>query len=657
MATRAAWLLLGLLLTGRALTAQTTAVLAPPGGSGLRVGELSMVISLADASLELRRGEQCARWSLAIAQGGGWARPAQSRPPKITNGPDALSVEVTYPLDREREMTVGLMARRSEPIVHVTSSLRRLKGDISTESFAWSCDWAADRYVWPGVGGPSETLFDRAKAESLPHREWLWLPGDKGGLGVLPTNLWGHGASEAARVGFYLSALPRAALLGPGDALGASFAVTFADRPEAMTDVATAVRRVRDVLVTTGPRGFGAEAPIWMRLLEQFNVYYRPAADWTDEVVRGKLGRYELVIANAGDKALIDRCHTVGARVLCRVSYAVLFDPARVSDSPTGCQSLDRAGHPAWLCLDERGQPRVDEWGKAHGQPGGYYACLHQPDLVNAAEQQVRDLMALGFDGIVVDRAGPVPDCYGARLGRHRHELAAVSNAFQWQIVLDRVYSAAKRSTSDKVVVLHHGLGVVDSRWPICDAQLVEDRPYGAESADLAYPFTELDHLTRARAGVWGSDKAVMVVSNLAKVPTERITDAALFSYAWSRLSGFPWADSLSLDARDDARALSAQLADLRMEYTFGAMATVGPVRLRRFQGGIVLLNPSDQPFELTLPFPVQGPYVDLGHGPVTPVGTRVTLTMAPWSGRVLYLRRERAPSAHRVAPPAQPGR
>ena len=639
--------LLWLLAAALAAGAQTPEVTQTAAATTLTVGDLSLTASLADAALELRRGERRARWTVSIANGPDWQRPMAASPPRVTRTRDGCAVVLDYPLDSERRFGLELSARRGQPAIRVSSRLRRLSGGVAGAYYYWSCDWASDRWVAPDRERWSATAYHRDQWESLPQRDWLWLPGAAGGLGLVPTNVWGHGPSAAERVGFFLHALPRSAMLGAGDELRASWAMTFTDDPSTMPALARLLAAELSPEPVGTARGPGQPVPRWLRDLEQANFFYHPAADWTDAAVAERLRRYKLIIGSTPDRAALDRCHAAGVRVLHYVAYTVLLDTARQlagggrvysewSELPEH-DLLDLRNQPDWVCLDDQGQPRQDEWGKAHGHPGQLNTCLHQPGLRDAVLHQVRSIMAMGFDGLFIDLAGPAPECHGARLGRHQHADPAATNDQAYAALLSLIYAEVKRGRPEAVVVHNTVTGIIGSRWSACDAQVLEAVPFGGDNAEPA-PFAELAGLTARAAGAWGDDKRVIALTYLSKPAPERLLDDALYAFAWSALSRFVWADAFTLSERADGRDLANELAAIELGSPRSGIQTVDHVRCRRFERGLVALNPDPWPVTVRLPFAFRGALHDAGHGPLDRTGDTITLELAPRSGRVLYL-------------------
>ena len=75
--------------------------------------------------------------------------------------------------------------------------------------------------------------------------------------------------------------------------------------------------------------------------------------------------------------------------------------------------------------------------------------------------------------------------------------------------------------------------------------------------------------------------------------------EEVFFSYACARLSGFLWSDYFSLPLNHPARALYK----LRLGRLLGDLEEVDGVYIRRFQRGIVAVNPSEE----TKPIQIRG--------------------------------------------------
>ncbi|MBI5831760.1 MAG: hypothetical protein HZB16_05520 [Armatimonadetes bacterium] len=642
MAVRQGSLLL--LLWVSALSAQAPSATAAANGDAMVVcGQQVLTVGHADAGLELRRGDRVARLRLSILQGKGWATPQPcAEPPALTNGPERASAALSFAVAGDRRLELEATVQRDVPAVFVVSRLRRL-GEPGDDYYYWSCDWATDRFASPEA---AETPFDRAHWETLPARDWLWLPHGGAGLALLPTNTWGHGATQAAEVGCFIQALPRSVQVGRGDSHDASFGLAIVDEADGARACAAAAEAHGLPVVPTGPPvDYGQPAPDWLRSVEQYQLYYRPAAQWTDTVVMSTLARYPLILGSTPDKAALDRCHRAGIKVLHYVTYTCLLDTARqvagggqVYSEWTESidhETRDLRDHPDWICLDADGQPQRDAWGKEHGHPGLLNTCLHQPGLREAALRQVKMLLELGFDGVFIDLAGPTPECHG----KHHHPVPALTNTAAWEQLQADIYRLVKAYDPQRIVVQNTVTGIMGDHWRYCDAQMLEGRPFGYDSAEATATWAELNWLRLRQADAVRAGKVPIVLTALGKQPLDRVADAALYAYASARLAGCAWADNLSLDERAETRPLSIELAAVRLGAPHGPAERVGGVTVRRFERGLVVVNPGASPAEATVATDLAGALNDVGHGTVAAADGRVTLEMAPQSGRVVSAR------------------
>ena len=438
-------------------------------------------VSLADAVLTLESPQGGVTLGPALQLGRSWIRPspAESKP-RTSKSADRVTVEITYPVPEQRRFTMQLDAYAGIPAVFVTSRLEVL-ADPRDQYYFWGMQFSPLYQVSPGQHGFERMDFggDAKAGKTIPWNRWWFLGSERGGLAVLPTNCGGR--SPGRQGSMFLHALPRSQLLAPGDSMNARFGLAGAKNAEAVGKLWAAVQARNIPTVTPWihddpPQGsYGKPAPKWLRDAEICNFYYRPAAQWTDEVVQKSLRRFPLIVGSTPDKAALEKCHKAGIRVLHYVMYNCLLDTemqvrggAKVySDwSEAGdCESRDLKAHPDWVCIDAQGNIQKDAWGQAHHHPGLLNTCLHQKGLRDAAVRHVRLLMEMGFDGVFIDLAGPTVDCYGPRFGKHKHDSPNKSNTEAWEDVMRAVYDTVKQYGDDRIVMQNTCTGIMPSHW------------------------------------------------------------------------------------------------------------------------------------------------------------------------------------------------
>ncbi|MEI6501155.1 MAG: putative glycoside hydrolase, partial [Armatimonadota bacterium] len=344
---------------------------------------------------------------------------------------------------------------------------------------------------------------------------------------------------------------------------------------------------------------YGKPAPAWLRDAEVYNLYYRNAAQWTDEVVSTKLKGFPLIVGSTPDPAALERCHRQGIKLLHYVVYTCLLDTAlQVKEGgqvysewteSVDNESRDLKNHPDWVCLDKDGKAQHDAWGMEHGHKGLLNTCLHQRGLREAAVRQVRMLMERGYDGVFIDLAGPTVECYGDKLGKHQHEHPEWSNTQAYEELLKAIYGEVKRFGDDRIVMQNTCTGIIQSHWASCDSQMLEAVPYAAGSTALRMTAPELLWTTLRQADAVKAGKVPVILPYFGGVADlQAVKAAALNSYAWARVSGFLWADGFGLGDLKGLESFSRELYSKRTGKPTGPL-TFDEHGLRRpFKDGLL---------------------------------------------------------------------
>lgn len=610
-----------------------------------------LTAQLADARLLLATPAREVRLTPNLQAGDGWITPGRGAViPSTPSAGTVAHVTLRYPVAGDREFVLDLDVFAAAPAFVVSSRLRQLRNTVASYYY-WSSDVTLERYSTPGPQGPVEVAADGTKWETIPCHEWLFLPAPTGGVAVFPTNVTGHGPGPGS---FFLHALPRSMLLAPGDDHLTCFGLAGVASPAAAATLAgqlgADLDAHREALTLPRPEPQAAAlrpGPAWLRQADLYNLYYQPAAQWTDAVVTERLRRVPLVVGSTPDKAALERCHRAGIRLLHYVVYTCLLDTdvqtqggGRIYSEWTESidhQARDLKNHPDWVCIDAQGKAQKDAWGQAHGHPGLLNTCLHQPGLQEAALRQVRLLMELGFDGVFIDLAGPTVECYGAVLGKHSHPSPSASNTDAYEALLAKIGDVVRAAGNERIVMQNTCTGILPAHWPSCDLQMLEAFPYAEDSAELRAPWPELRWNGRRAAAIVAQGKTPVVLTYLSKMPVPRVFDAALFSYAYARAYGFLWADSFSLFERPETRAAAEALYAARLGLPSAPATALGQALYRPFEKGLVVLNPTRQTLAVKVPVPQAQRWDEVGCGrTLEAVAGQLSIDLAPESGRVL---------------------
>ncbi|MBI3922941.1 MAG: hypothetical protein HY318_16085 [Armatimonadetes bacterium] len=616
------------------------------------IGDQELSVARDDAVIQLK--SPLGRYILepSIQQGTGWTRPGKlTDKPRIVKGKARVEVELRFPVVGERQFLLLVSVRSAVPVFFVTSRLTVLSGP-SGQYYYWQSNASSKHYVSPGERGSEVTNFNVRGWDPIECKDWWFLPGEKGGLAVLPSNAGGRAPGEAGCV--FLHALPKSTVLAAGDSLEAAFGLAVvADAPAAARLSETARGYHLSPLAPWPDHqvlhkiSYGRIAPGWLRESECYNLFYRPSAQWTDPVVQNKLRPFSWIIGSTPDKAALEKCHKAGFRLLHYVVYTCLLDTeTQVREGGTvysewlesvDHETRDLKNHPDWVCIDAEGKIQKDAWGQANHHLGLLNTCLHQKGLQEAALRQVRMLMEMGYDGVFVDLAGPTVECYGPKFGRHSHPDPGKSNSQAYEGLLKGIYETVKSHGRDRIVVQNTCVSVMPGHWSYADAQMLEAFPYGTESTRRLPEWQELQWAATRHGEAVRRGKAPVLLSYFNKFTAENVREPALFSLAYAHLFGFLWADGLTLSEIPGNQNLAKALYLVRLGKPVGEVKTVDRVLYRRFENGFAALNPTRATVEFSFPVSHKAPLEDVGYDQkLTPRDGRLVLRMLSESGRLL---------------------
>ena len=610
---------------------------------------LTVALSNAIVSLDSPQGGCVLTPSLQL--GDGWTQPTKPvAAPKIVSDRKGLQAIITYPVAGEREFIVRIEAKAGVGGFYVTSKLKVLTGP-SGQYYFWQSNLFPTHYFAPGPQGPRDVAFRLKEWDGMPWREWWFLPGTAGGVAILPTNVAGRCPGDTG--GVFLHALPRSNTLAAGESLDAHFGlagVANATQAAALSEKARAAgilaldpcAEARQAPVVD----YGAAAPRWLREAEIYNLYYRSAADWTEEVVRTKLKGFPFISGSTPDRAALDRCHAAGVRLTHYVVYTCLLDTAMQvreggqvysewSES-LDCATRDLKDHPDWVCIDAKGEIQKDAWGRDHHHPGLLNTCCHQKGLHEAAVRQCRMLMDLGYDGVFIDLTGPTVECYGPKFGKHEHADGRATNTEAYDDLMREVYQAVKRAGAERIVIQNTCTATLASQWAYTDAQMLEAFPYGDGSAELRSTWPEMEWIAARTAEAVRHGKVVVLLPYFGAGEAEKVKQAALLSFAYAEMSGFLWADGFSFAGVKGDEAAAAELYGARLSKPVGEVKRLGAVVYRAFEKGVAIVNPMAETAEVEVPVGA-GVVRDIGYGrELKAEGGKVKIEIAGEAGRVL---------------------
>jgi len=596
-----------------------------------------------------------------LQAGTGWVQPSAAiASPQVSYHGDRMHFECVYAVPDDRQFTVEVDVYPGISALFLGSRLRSISRTRG-EYYFWQTNASAREYAFPGARGAETGSFDLHGSSQLDWKEWLFLkPPEEsgivptGGLVILPTNDVGRSAGEGGCI--YLHALPRSNVLGPGDSLDASFGIAGAKDAATAARLSAAARAAHVPALEpwlhrpAATRPATSPAPRWLREAGTYNLYYQSASRWTGEIVQERLRHCPFIIGSTPDKAALDKCHQAKVRLLHYVICTCLLETdmqvrggGRVYSEwkeSIDNESRDLKNHPDWVCIQADGGIRHDPWGQQHGHPGLLNTCLSQPGLREAAIRQVRMLMDMGFDGVFIDLAGPLEECYGPKFGKHTHPVAGQTHTQAYESLLREIHATVKSYGSDRIFIQNTCTFMLPSRWAYADAQMLEAFPFGNESTRMLASWPEMQWVAAVHGQAASRGSAPVILAYFNKFSAATVREPALFSYAYARIHGFLWADSFTLADIPGNQEFASNLYQARLGNAVGEVGLTGPAVYRRFEHGMAVLNPTPSTIDALIPVAHTTPLIDVGYARTAiPMGGHLDLRLPPMSGRVLLMR------------------
>ncbi len=517
----------------------------------ISVSSQILAVRLADGSLKLDTPYASRELFAYINSPSGWVHPGQSSiPPKLHRGKDSVAALITFGVPGERKMTLHVDAYPGVDAVFVTSGL--------TGQFNAS----RDCYFW------SWKQSDTYEITRLPNNDDVFVPNESGGLLVMTSGTFSNTSDEA-----HINALPKSRFLRPDETLDIGFGLAgAADASQAAalsklshTKPIAALKRF--YITKNAKIDYGAPAPDWLRNIDAF--------------IGNTSGL--LIVDAPASTSIIKNAHDSGSRVIVRVNYM---------------QNIDLAQHPDWAC--------VDFDGRATDLP-----CLHNYDLRQSVLTDVCNIMNLGADGVFIDGASPIRDCFGATLCKHSHTDAAKTNTEAYELLQREIYKLVKTFGDDKIVMRDSGIAPL--HWSYCDAQVWDCADF-SDWAELQYAVKE--HAEAVRRG---------------KAPVILCSSCASCAYAYARL--YDW---LAADFTNKEKWASS----IHLGKPLSAAKPIGDMLYRAFENGMVVLNPTKVKASLLVPTLRDGRIYDVVYGrELNALDSCAEIDMLPESGRVFLWR------------------
>ncbi len=651
----------------------STAFMRTASASGIilfkfKANSLTIVNSGQSVSADLRNGiltfetdNRAHKFIANVLDDGDWAHPtAAIGSPNILEDERKISASITYPVAGKRELTIKISAYKGLPGIFVRTKLRNL-GSTRTEYYFWQSDVTFDHYFTKINGKIDSKTVDKSEWKRFGFLDWIYLPAEKNGVAIVSTGEIGRSPGDSGSI--YFHAFPRSRTLATGESLYAGFGLLEVDSLEKATDfydsvIARNVKEVsRDYQKDEEPSfDYGKPAPEWVAREGVYNGFYYDKSKWTDSNIKNWLKNFPLIVGVPHDKETINRCQKAGIRVIAYVNYMELLN-TEIELKANGTlyyewtsaaksDSFDMAKNTDWACIDKQGNVVMSTWGAQNGHPGLTYTCFHQKGLWEAAIAQVRALMEMGADGVFIDNAMHVADCYGDLFGKHKHADHSKTNTDMYEQLLSEIYNTVKSYGDDKIVMQNSN--IIRSHWLYSDAQMWESAVFGSGMKEYNHTWEEMKYFGEMHSQAMKKGKVPVILSYVNAQPNDKKIDAALFSYAYARIYGFLWADWFTTAFKSyeeinyvpEEHAAVLELYSARLGNAKSDLQIVSGIMLRRFENGWVLLNPADEIKKTRFSTEEELELLDVGYGRVLSTSDKgFEIEMAPKSGRVLVIR------------------
>lgn len=372
----------------------------------------------------------------------------------------------------------------------------------------------------------------------------------------------------------------------------------------------------------------GGPPPLWWREEELFGHTegrWDPAL--ADSPIRVFFGGYP-----ADDPASYAAANAAGKHILHYVSFMTHCHLPRAQTAskrdPQFLEYWSLVDHPEWRLVNEQGLT-VNVFMPEYQASTIRELCLNAPGAMEACLNLARSFMEAGAGGIFVDNVHPSTHCHGPEFGRHEHVYPDQNNQECLHRLLSRLRRLVKSYGEDKLVMLNSG-GPNAYYADVGDALMWES---------YAYTYTEGGQRVlnpaaiRAAADYWRHyvDEEGGVIAALSYIQADAQhseRENAFYAYVGAKLSHFHWMG-------DGAPELHL----VRLGRPLAYIEDVGPLWVRRYENGLVVMNPTGEAVEQTLPWPrTESPWDLFAGEPIAPQEGQFSVRIPPESGRVYVL-------------------
>ncbi len=388
---------------------------------------------------------------------------------------------------------------------------------------------------------------------------------------------------------------------------------------------------------------FGKPSPEWFRVAEVYNGWYN---EWNDDVVKTRLKGFPLIVGVPHKKEWIDKAHEQGVKVIPYISF---YKALAIADAVEGSwkkapgmgnpadgyispfwKEMDLSKHPEWMLYNEAGEVRRPFDHKPYAA-GWQQVCTNAPGYVDAALRGVRKLLDLDGDGLFIDNVHATVDCFGAKLGKHKHVEPEKNNKETYKQLLQKVYDIVKNEYGqNKLIMLNSGAD--PEYWPYGDAMMHESYICSRASVERLNDWGPIIERAKRGKDALAHGKVIVALSYVRNT-SPNIKGDAFFCYACAKLSGFHWADWFTIPQDNPAQ----ELFTLRLGQPTSEMLETNGVHFRWFEKGLVIVNPAESEKELSISPVALASLRDVyAQTMVKADGGSLSLVIPAQSGRVL---------------------
>ncbi len=299
-------------------------------------------------------------------------------------------------------------------------------------------------------------------------------------------------------------------------------------------------------------------------------------------------------------------------------------------------QGMELRKHADWIEVDSGGNWKRNSFWDSEDQKNWYVTCPNVEGYVRAILKHVESLMEAGAGGIFVDNIGARQPCFGPSFGAHEHIHDDQVKAFS--SLLKRAREVIRRHDPEGVLLLNSASpeSLPEEYWEHADADMAESYICTWVSQERWFDWhSHWNAMGRKTRKHLDQGKAVLALSYLGHTKNP-IKDDAYFCYCSARLSGFLWSAGGDVLKGDPAEVLYS----IRLGEPLGPEEERGDVHFRRFERGLVAVNPEKTAGEVLLEAREGQRVIDVYEDrAVGDWGIQVLVSVPAESGRVyLYI-------------------